>query len=81
MEDRTGYSQEFSMQQAMKLAASEQGKQLYKQLQEEHGALLESAMLQARSGNYDQIKKTLSMLLNSPEGKIILDQLRRQENG
>ena len=81
MEDRADYSQEIPMQEAMKLAASEQGKALYQQLQQQHGALLQSVMAQVQAGNYEQVKQTISGLLNSPEGKSLIEQLRRQGHG
>lgn len=65
------------IQEAMKLAATPKGQLLLKQMQEQHGALLSSAMQQAQSGDYEQVKKMLSGLLHSPEGKALLDELRR----
>lgn len=81
MEDRKGYSQEIPMQEAMKIAASDEGKKLFATLQEQHGELIQTLMAQAQSGNFDQVKQTLSGLLNSPEGKSLREQLRGQKNG
>lgn len=65
------------LEEAMKLAATPQGQQLLRQLQEQHGPLLQSAMKQAQSGDYDAVKALLSGLLNSPQGKALLEQLRK----
>ena len=75
-----GYSdqpQNLPISEAMKLAATPEGQQLLKQLQEQHGDLMQSAMQRAQSGDYTQVKQMLSNLLQSPEGKALLDNLRR----
>lgn len=77
MENKPLRNQELPIEDAMKLAATPNGMHLLHQLQKQHGPLLESAMQQAQSGNYEQVKQMLSGLLNSPEGKALLEQLRR----
>ena len=64
------------IEEAMKLAATPKGQQLLRQLQEQHGSILQSAIQQAQSGDYEQVKQMLSALVNSPEGKALLQQLR-----
>ena len=76
MQNNSDNSQNLPLQDAMRLAATPKGQQLLRQLQEQHGPLLQSAMQQAQSGDYEQVKQMLSGLLNSPEGKALLDQLR-----
>ena len=66
----------FSMEEAMKLAASPKGQALLAMLQQQHGAALESAMAQAQAGNYEQVKQSLSDFLETPAGKALLMQLR-----
>ncbi len=66
----------FSMQQAMKLANSEAGKQLYLLLQATQGDALQSAMDQAAAGNYDAVKKAMGQLLTNPEAKKLLKDLQ-----
>lgn len=73
MQDQSG----FSMEEAMKLAASPQGQALLAMLQQQHGAALETAMAQAQAGNYEQLKQSLSGFLETPAGKALLKQLRR----
>ena len=70
-----------SMSEAMHLAQSDAGKDLLAQLQKTHGATLQTAMAQAQSGDLEQVKKTLSSLLSSPEGQQLMETIRRQRNG
>ncbi len=81
MEDRGDIPKGISMEQAAKLAQSEAGQALLANLQSQHGDTLQSAIAQAQAGNYTQVKKTLAALLNSPEGKSLLRQLRGQQDG
>lgn len=76
MQNNSANSQNLPLAEAMKLAATPKGQQLLRQLQDQHGALLQSAMQQAQAGDYDQIKQMLSGLLSSAEGKALLEQLR-----
>ena len=69
--------QDIPLEEAMKLASTPQGQKLLRQLQAQQGPLLQSAMEQAQSGNYEGVKKILSGLVQSPEGKELLEQLRR----
>lgn len=69
--------QNIPIEEAMKLATTPQGQLLLQQLQEQHGALMQSAIAQAQSGDYEAVKKMLAGLLNSPQGKALLDQLQR----
>ncbi len=77
MQSHSGQPQDLPISEAMKLAATPQGQQLLKQLQEQHGDLMQSAMQRAQTGDYTQVKQMLSSLLQSPEGKALLDNLRR----
>lgn len=77
MQNNSDQPQNLPIEQAMKLAATPQGQMLLKQLQEQHGPLMQSAMQQAQSGDYTQVKQLLTGLLQSPEGKALLENLRR----
>ena len=68
-------SQNFSMQEALRLAKSDAGQQLLAHLQRTDGHRLQQAMDQAAAGNYDQVKQTLSSLLASEDVKALLKQL------
>ena len=81
MQNRPEDLQGLSMAEAMKLAQSDAGKNMLEQLQKTHGSTLQTAMAQAQAGNMEQVKETLSALLSSPEGKALMDTIRRQRNG
>lgn len=74
-------NQELSMEEALRFASTPQGQAVLSQLQQAHSQALEAAMLQAQTGDYRQIKKTLSDFINSPSGQAVLEQLRRSSNG
>ena len=68
-------SNNFSMQEAMRLASTPAGQQLLALLQKNNGPELQSAMNQAAAGNYEQAKRALSSLLSDPEARKLLEQL------
>lgn len=68
-------SDDFSMADAMRLAQNPASRQLFDQLQAQNGAALQQAMNQAAAGNYEQVKKTLSVLLQDPQTQALLRQL------
>ena len=75
MNKNAEFPQNFSMQDAMRLANTPAGQQLIKLLQQQGGADFQSAMSSAAQGNYDQAKKALSALMDSPEIMALLNQL------
>jgi hypothetical protein len=81
MQNRSNDLQGISMSEAMKLAQSDAGKNMLAQLQKIHGSTMQKAMEQAQTGNMEQVKQTLSSLPASPEGKELMDIIRRQQNG
>ena len=68
-------SENFSMQDALRLAKSETGQQLFAMLKNQDSDTLKKAMRQAEEGDYAQVKQTLSSLLASPELRAMLDKL------
>lgn len=73
-------SDNLSMQEALRLAKSEAGQQLFAALRAKNGATMDRAMEQAAAGDYSQVRDTLSSLLASPEVKAMLEQMGRQTN-
>lgn len=67
----------FSIQDAMRLAQTPAGQQLFALLQQQNSAQLQNAMSSAASGDYDKAKNALASLLDSPEAKDLLEKLRR----
>ena len=70
-------SEDFSMQEALRLAQSPAGQQLLAMLRRTDTGQLRQAMDQAALGNYAQASQTLNALLSSEEARQLLDELRR----
>ena len=68
-------SQDFSMQEALRLANSPAGQQLLALLRETDSARLERAAAEVSSGDYTKASKTLGSLLSSPEIQKLLKEL------
>ena len=68
-------SQDFSVQEAQRLANTPQGQELMRRLQEKDNAALERAMANASAGNFREAGKALSSLLSSPEIRQLIRQL------
>ena len=68
-------SQDFSMEEVMRLAKSPAGQQLLALLQQKDSAALAQATAQAKSGNYSQAGQTLSSLLSSSEAQKLMTEL------
>ena len=77
MQKNSDTPQNFSMEQAMRMASSPAGQQLLALLQREGGVEFQQAMSKAAAGDYTQAKDALSSLLSSPEAKELLKQLGR----
>ena len=71
----------FSMQEAMRLAQSDTGQQLLALLRAQNSGALRQAMDQAAAGDYQSMVSTMSALLAAPEAKALLEQLGREKNG
>lgn len=68
-------SDDFSMQEALRLAKSPAGQQLLALLQQSDPAVLSKAAEQASAGDYSQISQTLAPILESEDVKKLLKQL------
>lgn len=73
-------SDNLSIQEALRLAKSDVGQQLFAALRKQNGTAIDAAMEQAAAGDYTQVKDTLSSLLASPEVKAMLEQMGRQSH-
>lgn len=67
----------FSAEDVKKIAESKAGQQLYQLLQQTQSQQLKDAMAQAAAGDMEQVKKTVSAMMQSPEARALLEQLRR----
>ncbi len=76
MEKNNQKFQDFSIQQAMELAQSDAGKQLFALLQQTQGQKLKSAMDQAAAGDYTNAKETIQAMMASREAQELVKKLR-----
>ena len=70
-------SQDFSMQEALRLAKSPAGQQLLAMLRRKDKGQLQQAMDLVTEGNYAQASQILGTLLSSGEAQQLLDELGR----
>ena len=71
--DRFG---DFDIQQAMRLANSDAGRQLLNLLQSTQGKKLQDTMDQAAAGNYDQVKKTMQELMANDQAQQLMKKMQ-----
>lgn len=67
---------DFDIQQAMRLANSDAGRQLLNLLQSTQGKKLQDAMDQAAAGNYDQVKKTMQELMANDQARQLMKKMQ-----
>jgi hypothetical protein len=72
--------QNFSVQEAIKLAKTDAGKQLIALLQQQNGKEIQNAMAQANAGDFSQAKQALNAILQNPEARALLQQLGREKH-
>lgn len=72
---------DFSVQQAMKLAQSDAGKRLFALLQNTEGEKLQTAMDQAAAGDLEQVKKTMQQIMESGQVQQLMKKMRGDSNG
>ena len=70
-------SEDFSMQEALRLARSPAGQQLLAMLRQQDAGQLRQAMEQASAGDMQNARKTVEALMATPEIQKILGQLGR----
>lgn len=68
-------SQDFSMEEIMRMAKSPAGQQLIAMLRQTDNAKLEQAVSQAKTGDYAQAGQTLSAMLSTPEAQRLMKEL------
>ena len=68
-------SNNFSMQDMMRLAGTPAGQQLLDHLQKKNSKQLQMAIAHAVSGNMDQAKALLSEMIGDPESQKLIRQL------
>lgn len=73
-------TEQFSMQEAMRLAGTPAGKQLFALLQKQNGDMLRQAMNQAAAGDFSTVQSTMTALLSDPAAQKLLAELRGNQN-
>ncbi len=68
-------SDNFSMEQAARLASTQEGQQLVGLLRNQQGANLDIAIAKANQGDYSALQKSVQQLLASPEAKKLMEKL------
>ena len=68
-------SQDFSVQEAQRLAKTPEAQKLMELLQQKDTGQLQKAMSQVSSGNYKEAGAILQSLLSSPEAQQLIQQL------
>lgn len=66
---------DLSVQKAMQFANTPAGKQLIAMLQQADHSQIQKAMSQASAGDFNDVQKTLSSILSSPEAQKLLKQM------
>lgn len=73
--------QDFSMQEALRLAQTPAGQRLLAMLQQQYGEQLRQVINQAASGQYEEVQRKMADLLSNPEAQSLLNQMRGSQNG
>ena len=81
MQKKTDGNGNFSMADAMKMAQSDAGKELFALLQNTQGDRLRTAMDQAASGDMEQVKKTVQEIMASSQAQELFAKMRGDGNG
>lgn len=76
MQKKTEGFDEFSLQQAAQMAKSEAGQQLIGLLKSQHGDQLQTAMQQAKAGNFAQAREVLEQMMASEQAQQLLKKMQ-----
>lgn len=72
---------DFSVQEAMRLAQSDAGQQLLQLLKSNHSQAAQTAMDSAQSGDLLRVKQALQNFLSDPQAQALLQQLKEGNHG
>lgn len=68
-------SDNFSLEQAARLASTDAGQQLMGLIRSQQGASLDGAIAKANAGDYSELQKAVQKLMSTPEAKKLLEKL------
>lgn len=71
----------FSMEDVMRLANTDAGRQLMALLQEDHARAANDAVSSARTGDMEKARQALAVFLSDPRAKALLRQLQEDHHG
>lgn len=77
----SGNNRDIPIQEAMRLANSEAGKELLSLLQQTNSAQLQQAMRQASEGNYAALQQTMQTLLSTEQAQALVRKLEGRTHG
>lgn len=72
---------DFSMQDAMRLAGTDAGKQLLDTLRSNHAQAMQAAVKNAKSGDMEKTKQALGALLSDPKIQALLKKAQEEQHG
>ena len=78
MENQKAAESGFSPEQLRSVLASKEGKQLMQLLNRDGGAALRQAAAAARNGDYEQAKRIMEPLMQTPEAARLVDEINRK---
>ena len=81
MEKKSDSFSDFSLQQAMTLANSDEGQKLFSFLQTTQPEMLQAVMKKAAAGDYTGIKQSMDALFANPEAKKIIQDMKGGSHG
>lgn len=73
--------EDFSIQEAMRLAQSDAGQQLLQMLRSQHSDAACTALERAKDGDIQQAKQALQAFLSDPKAQALLQQLKEAPHG
>ena len=76
MQKKSEEFDEFSLRKAAAMAKSEAGQQLLDLLKTQHGDQLSSAMQQAKTGNFAQVKEMMEKMLSSEQAQQLMKKMQ-----
>ncbi len=74
-------SENFSMQEIMRLASSPAGRQLMQLLQTDHTEAVDAVMQNAQTGQMEQAQQSLRAFLTDPKARALLQKLQEEYHG
>lgn len=72
---------DFSVQEAQRLASTPAGRQLLSLFQQQQGAVYSDAVKDDENANMEKLKQSISAFMQDPKAKALLRQLQEEQHG